>query len=178
MSTLSDLNIAFSMNLMAKPNSADGTVPIRLSMQDKAVFAKAQRAIEDGWRVAYQDVSMAASTAADVDLTAFVDQLSGDTLNFAFIHMIIAYSSTEDSTALLTWDAGTTNGFDIPGAWLLICYGKDSDGDVLPSYIYNPNTNTTYDWATSGSKKTINAVAANGVTATTITGRLIVIGRV
>jgi hypothetical protein len=178
MSTLSDATLTFQFGMMAQPNSSDVAVEIRLN-NNKARYGSIKLNVGDGMRVAYQNISMAvATTGSDVDLTAFVDQLSGDTLNFSFIHLIMIVNDTSDVTALLSLSDGATNGWTAPGAsWFREAYGLDADGGFLPGYAYNPNTHTSFDWATSGSNKTIQIVSNTPTTATTLTGRLIVIGR-
>lgn len=126
-----------------------------------------------------QDISMAVNTTgSDIDLTAFVDVITGQTLNFAKILMIMVINTTEDPTALLWADTGSASGWVAPfSGWRAFCYGRNSMGQCFPCPVVNHNTNTSYDWDTAnGATDMINLNSNTPATATTLTGRLIVIG--
>jgi hypothetical protein len=107
-----------------------------------------------------------------------VDQLSGDTIAFAKIAAIIVTNNTQDPTALLWADAGGTNGWVAPySGWRAFCYGLDAKGGNVPCPVVNMNTNTSFDWDVSnGATDSINLNSNTPATATTLTGRLIIIG--
>ena len=89
MSSLRDLTMTLALDIAALPNSADGAVPVTMDSV-KRRFASLTRAVADGLTVAYQPISMAVNTTgSDLQLDAFVDQLSGDTIAFAKIAAII-----------------------------------------------------------------------------------------
>ena len=178
MSSLRDLTMTLALDIAALPNSADGAVPVTMDSV-KRRFASLTRAVADGLTVAYQPISMAVNTTgSDLQLDAFVDQLSGDTISFAKIAAIIVTNSTEDPTALLWADAGATNGWTIPySGWRAFCYGLDAKGGNFLCPVVNMNTNTSFDWDVSnGATDTINLNSNTPATATTLTGRLIIIG--
>lgn len=178
MSSLRNATFSFSIGIGAQPNSADGVTRVDLS-DDGRTFGQVTINVGQGMTVAYQNISMAVNTtASDLQLDAFVDQLSGDTIPFAKIVAIIVVNSTDDPTALLWADAGATNGWTAPwSGWRAFCYGRAADGSFLPCPIYNGNTNTSFDWdVANGATDTINLNSNTPATATTLTGRLIIIG--
>lgn len=180
MSSLRNGTFSFTFGVNAQPNSADGVTSVKLS-DDGRNFGQVTINVAQGMTVAYQNISMAVNTTgSDLQLDAFVDQLSGDTIAFSKIDAIIVVNSTDDPTALLWADAGATNGWTIPySGWRAFCFGRAADGSFMPCPIYNPNTNTSFDWDVSnGATDTINLNSNTPATATTLTGRLIIIGRV
>ena len=97
---------------------------------------------------------------------------------FAKIAAIIVTNSTEDPTALLWADTGATNGWVAPySGWRAFCYGLDAKGGNFPCPVVNMNTNTSFDWdVVASTTDSINLNSNTPATATTLTGRLIIIG--
>ena len=178
MSSLRNATLSFTFGVNAQPNSADTITQVKLT-DDGRQFGQVTINVAQGMTVAYQNISMAVNTtASDLQLDAFVDSLSGDTIAFSKIVAIIVTNSTDDPTALLWADAGATNGWTIPyTGWRAFCYGRQADGSYLPCPVYNGNTNTSFDWdVANGATDTINLNSNTPATATTLTGRLIIIG--
>jgi len=177
MSSLRDMTMTFALDIAALPNAADGAVPVAMD-SIKRRFSSLTRAVADGLTVAYRNISLAVNTTdSDLDLTAFVDQLSGDTIAFAKIFAVIVTNNTDDPTALLWADTGSATGWVAPySGWRAFCYGLDSKGGNFPCPVINPNTNTSFDWDTTSLLKLINLNSNTPATATTLTGRLIIIG--
>ena len=178
MSSLRDLTMTLALDIAALPNSADGAVPVTMDSV-KRRFASLTRAVADGLTVAYKNISLAANTTdGDLDLTAFVDQLSGDTIAFSKIAAIVVTNDTEDPTALLWADTGSATGWAAPySGWRAFCYGLDAKGGNFPCPVVNMNTNTSFDWdVVASTTDTINLNSNTPATATTLTGRLIIIG--
>lgn len=174
---LSNLLLGVNLTLTTKGTAADSASQIMLA-DDGAAAAFFRANLNATLKAGFQDVSMAAgATGSDVDLTAFADSAADQTLNFAYVVAVILINTTQDVSALMTLDAGGTNGWTGPGSgWFLKAFGRNSQGGGLPVYVFNPNTTVANRWATSGSLKTINLVANSPDVATTLTGRLIVIG--
>lgn len=178
MSSLRNATLTVSVGINAQPNSADTVNQVKLT-DDGRIFGEVTINVANGMTVAYQNISMAVNTtASDLQLDAFVDALSGDTIAFAKIAAIIVTNSTDDPTALLWADAGATNGWTVPwSGWRCIAYGRDASGGNIPGVLANFNTATSFDWdVTNGATDTINLNSNTPATATTLTGRLIIIG--
>ena len=178
MSSLRNATLTVSVGINAQPNSADTVNQVKLT-DDGRIFGEVTINVANGMTVAYQNISMAVNTTGgDLQLDAFVDALSGDTIAFAKIAAIIVTNSTDDPTALIYADAGATNGWTAPySGWRAFCYGRDASGGYLPCFIANFNTATSFDWdVANGATDTINLNSNTPATATTLTGRLIIIG--
>lgn len=178
MSSLRNATLSFTFGVNAQPNSADTVTQVKLT-DDGRIFGEVTINVANGMTVAYQNISMAVNTTGgDLQLDAFVDALSGDTIAFAKIATIIVTNSTDDPTALLWADAGATNGWTAPySGWRCIAYGRDASGGNIPGVLPNFNTHTSFDWdVVNGATDTINLNSNTPATATTLTGRLIIIG--
>lgn len=178
MSSLRNATLSFTFGVNAQPNSADTVTQVKLT-DDGRIFGEVTINVANGMTVAYQNISMAVNTTGgDLQLDAFVDALSGDTIAFAKIATIIVTNSTDDPTALLWADAGATNGWTAPySGWRCIAYGRDAAGGNIPGVLPNFNTHTSFDWdVVNGATDTINLNSNTPATATTLTGRLIIIG--
>ena len=176
--TVRDLEIGFNLYLMGLPNSSDGAVPIPLDVQGRK-FAKYIANFGTGLQVAVKSVSLGPGvTDSDQDLNSIADIVSGTNIGFSKIVAIIVVNTTEDPTALLYADAGATNGWTVPySGWRCSAFGLNSKGESVPGIIFNHNTNSSFQWpVTNGATDTINMNTNTPATATTITGRLIIIG--
>lgn len=169
------LQVGLGLDVVSTTASSNQPIPLSDDGQFSAAFGANRGAL---MKAGAQNISMAAgATGSDVDLTAFVCAETSATLNFSYVVAVILLNSTEDVSALLTLDAGGTNGWTGPGSgWFLKAYGRNTQGGGVPAYLCNPNTTVANRWATSGSLKTVNLVANTPDVATTLTGRLIVIG--
>lgn len=174
---LTNAMLRFAMGLFTKGTLADQSGQIALG-DDGALDAGWAADLGAGLKAGFQDISMAAgATGTDIDLTAFADSATDQTLNFSYVVFVGVLNTTQDVSALFTLDAGGTNGWTGPGSgWFCKAYGRNTRGHNLPAYQFNPNTTVANRWATTGSLKTVNLVANSPDVATTLTGRLVVIG--
>lgn len=180
--SLRDLEIGVNLYLTALPNTSDGAVPMPFDIQGRK-FAKYVANVGTGLICGMQNISMAvATTGGDLDLSAFSDIVSNSNIAFANIVSFIVQNTTEDPTAHIYLDKGATNGLDLAApawtTWRCGAYGMNSKGENVPGVLFNHNTNSSFQWpVASVGARTVNLNSNTPATATTLTGRLIVIGR-
>lgn len=175
---LVQLALSGSLSARVLRSTADGTSQVVLDQEGRSAYTfTANRGT--GLSLAMNAISLAAAaTSADIDLTAMVDAETGLTIAFANIVAVILVCDNNDGTAQLVGSKGAANGWDaIATGWTLLASGLNSVGGGLPAMQLNNAAGlATWKWTVDGTHKTIKIVANTPQTATTVTGRLIVVG--